>query len=150
MVLNFTELIFFVWLVVISIILYKIANHYKQLTKNAKGENLQNILEDIVRKQDFLIEQVGKGATRLDNLEDQEKNNFQKMSIIRFNPFKDTGGNQSFALAFLTRKGDGVILSNLYARTGSRWYIKSIKSGKSQEVELSKEEEEAIKNALKS
>lgn len=150
MVLNFTELIFFVWLVVISIVVYRTVNHYKQLTRNVKGENLQNILEDIVRKQDFLIEQVNKSMIRLDGAEEQEKRYFQKMAVVRFNPFKDTGGNQSFVLAFLTKKGDGVILSNLYARTGSRWYVKRILGGKSQEVELSKEEEEAIRNALKS
>lgn len=149
MVLNFIDVVLLIWLGIISIFLYRAINHYRQLTKNVKGENLQNILEDIVKKQDFLMGQVSKNAARLDTLEEEEKHHFQNMAVIRFNPFKDTGGNQSFVLTFLTKKGDGVVLSNLYARTGSRWYIKTIKGGKSTEIELSKEEEEAVKNALK-
>jgi hypothetical protein len=150
MVLNFFDAILIVWLITVSIIIYKISNHYKKLTKNTTGENLEAILEDILKKLNNLEKENEDTKRRLEGLEQDGERHLQKMSIIRFNPFKDTGGNQSFALAILTANGDGMILSNLYARTGSRWYIKKIKAGKGDEMELSKEEEEAIKNALKS
>jgi hypothetical protein len=149
MVLNLLDGIIFLWLIVVSFILFQVAGHYKKITKNAKGDDLRSILEDIVKKQENLISESEENKKRIHFLETESKTHIQKISIIRFNPFKDTGGNQSFAVAFLNTNGDGMILSNLYARTGSRWYVKTIKAGKSTEVELSKEEEEAIKTALK-
>jgi len=68
----------------------------------------------------------------------------QKVSIIRFNPFKDTGGDQSFAIALLDSEDNGLIISSLFARQGTRVYSKPIKNGKSK-YPLSKEELEALK-----
>ena len=65
---------------------------------------------------------------------------------MRYNPFEDTGGNQSFALAMLDAKGDGWILSSLHARQGTRFYAKAVKAGRS-ETSLSEEEQAAIKQA---
>lgn len=149
MVLNFVDVISLVWLGLISFLLFTTINHYRNLTKNTKGDDLQSILENIVKQLDFLTKDTSENTNHLKELEEEGKQHFQKMALVRFNPFKDTGGNQSFVLTLLTKKGDGVILSNLYARTGSRWYIKRIIGGKSQDLELSKEEEEAVKNALK-
>jgi len=70
----------------------------------------------------------------------------QKVGVVRFNPFAEVGGNQSFAIALLDKHLNGVIILSLYARDGVRVYSKSLKEGKS-EYRLSKEEEEAIKLA---
>lgn len=70
----------------------------------------------------------------------------QKVGVVRFNPFAEVGGNQSFAIALLDKQLNGVIILSLYAREGVRVYSKSLKEGKS-EYRLSKEEEEAIKLA---
>ena len=51
---------------------------------------------------------------------------FQRVGLVRFNPFEDTGGNQSFALALLDAEGNGWVLSSLHARTGTRVYAKPI------------------------
>ena len=45
---------------------------------------------------------------------------------MRYNPFEETGGNQSFALALLDAEGDGWVLSSLHARSGTRVYAKAI------------------------
>jgi len=67
----------------------------------------------------------------------------QKVSIVRFNPYGEVGGNQSFAIALLDKHLSGVMILSLYARDGVRVYSKPIKEGKS-EYKLSKEEEEAL------
>lgn len=72
----------------------------------------------------------------------------QKMGVIRFNPFGEVGGNQSFAIAMLDNYNTGVIILSLYSRDGVRIYAKPIKDGKS-EYQLSKEEEEALQMAMK-
>lgn len=72
----------------------------------------------------------------------------QKVGMIRFNPFGNEGGNQSFAVALLDNYNSGVIILSLYSRDGVRIYAKPVKDGKS-EYQLSKEEEEALQIAMK-
>ena len=71
---------------------------------------------------------------------------FQRVGLVRFNPFEDTGGNQSFALALLDAEGNGWVLSSLHARSGTRVYAKAIREGRP-EGALSEEEAAAIKQA---
>ena len=70
----------------------------------------------------------------------------QFVGLVRFNPFDDTGGDQSFALALLDGRGDGVVISSLHGRTGTRFYAKPVKAGTST-LSLSDEEVQALKQA---
>ena len=78
------------------------------------------------------------------------KKSVQAVSTIRFNPFKGngSGGNQSFATAFLNEDTDGVVISSIYSREHTSVFSKPINKGVS-EYELSGEEKEAIENAKK-
>lgn len=71
----------------------------------------------------------------------------QKVSVIRFNPFKDVGGDQSFSIALLDFENNGFVISSIFMREGSKIYTKPVKNGQS-EYALSEEEEKAIKKAL--
>ena len=71
----------------------------------------------------------------------------QKVGLVRYNPFEETGGNQSFALAMLDADGDGWVLSSLHARSGTRVYAKAVSAGRS-DVALSDEETAALRQAL--
>ena len=74
----------------------------------------------------------------------------QKFGLVRFNPFTDTGGDQSFALAILNGHNDGFVISSLHGRDQTRTFAKSVKAGLGQKFELSKEEKLAIEKAIKS
>lgn len=84
----------------------------------------------------------------LDQLNLMSEKYVQKLGIVRFNPYNDTGGNQSFAIAFLDRKGDGLVLSSLHGRAGTRVYSKPVVKGEGTEFTLSDEEKLAIKRAM--
>ncbi|MBP9827129.1 DUF4446 family protein [Candidatus Saccharibacteria bacterium] len=71
-----------------------------------------------------------------------------RIGFVRFNPFQDTGGDQSFCLAIIDVRGDGYILSSIHARTGTRVYAKQIKHGSSSH-NLSDEEATALTKAQK-
>lgn len=88
-------------------------------------------------------------STELENLKKENKFSVQKIGIIRFNPFKEVGSDQSFSVALLDGQDNGVIITSLYSRDGNRVYGKPIKNGKSS-YSLSKEEETAIEKAKKS
>ncbi len=71
----------------------------------------------------------------------------QRLGVVRYNPFQDTGSNQSFVLALLDSKGDGFVLSSLHSRQATRVFLKSLTGGRA-EAQLSAEENEAIKRAM--
>jgi hypothetical protein len=72
----------------------------------------------------------------------------QKISIVRFNPFGDTGGDQSFVLAVLDAHNSGYVITSIHGREGTRIYIKPIDYGKSKYT-LSQEEQKAFEQASK-
>jgi len=76
------------------------------------------------------------------------ENYVQKLGIVRYNPYNDTGGDQSFAIALLDAKGSGVVISSLHNRSGTRVYSKSVAGGEEDTHPFSEEEREAIKRAL--
>ncbi|HYM84386.1 MAG TPA: DUF4446 family protein, partial [Candidatus Dormibacteraeota bacterium] len=66
-----------------------------------------------------------------------------------YNPFEDTGGNQSFALALLDANLDGFVISSLHARNATRVYAKALARGQAS-TQLSAEEAEAVRLAMRS
>lgn len=82
----------------------------------------------------------------LEKLVEQSRFNLQKAGLVRFNPFAETGGNMSFALALLDGSDNGIVISSLHGREGTRIYGKTIVNGKS-EHHLTEEEKEAIRKA---
>lgn len=72
----------------------------------------------------------------------------QKISVVRFNPFGDTGGDQSFVLGVLDSHNSGYVLTSIHGREGTRVYVKPIDFGKSK-YKLSTEEQQALAQAAK-
>jgi hypothetical protein len=82
----------------------------------------------------------------LHNLNARIRKSITGFKTIRFNPFPDQGGNQSFAIALINEEGDGLIISSLYSREKMSVFAKPIKGGKS-EYELTAEEKQALLEA---
>ena len=80
------------------------------------------------------------------DLERDARGSVQRVGLVRYNPFQDTGGDQSFSLALLDKRGDGVIISSLHGRTSTRLYAKPVQAGSSP-LSLSDEEMQALKQA---
>lgn len=93
-----------------------------------------------------LAAQLADVSRRLAGVETQGQRAIQRVGVVRFNPFADTGSNQSFVLAILDARGDGFVLSSMHSRQQTRVFLKSVASGKA-ETALSEEESEAIRRA---
>lgn len=125
-----------VWNLTLSYLLWRIAREFRQLTEGLDKDNLEELLDglDGVKK-------------RLKQLDQSNKFCFQKASLVKFNPFAELGGEQSFSLALLDEEDRGVVITSLHGRQATRVYTKLVGDDK---VRLSKEEERAIKKATKS
>lgn len=86
-------------------------------------------------------------ARRLEADEARAQRAIQRVGVVRFNPFADTGSNQSFVLALLDASGDGFVLSSLHSRQQTRVFLKQVKAGRA-DAAVSEEEAEAIRRAI--
>ena len=143
----FGFLVLIIWLGAIHYFLFRMIRHYNILTKDISEHGLKAILEQILKRQQGLTDKTVLLQRTLDEVITDGRSHIQKIGLIRFNPFSDTGGSQSFTMAILDQKNNGIVVTSLYARTGNRWYAKEIKNSKGFNIELSKEEESAIKRA---
>lgn len=125
----------------------EIDRRLQALTRGDDGRSLQAVLEAQLGRVDEIAGAVDRLAGRTRALEVSGRKAFQRIGLVRFNPFEDTGSNQSFALALLDGRGDGFVVSSLHARAGTRVYAKAITNGAS-EAALSDEETEALRQAL--
>lgn len=80
---------------------------------------------------------------------DRDLGQIQKVALLRYNPYGDTGGDMSFSVALLNGLGSGVVLTSLHSRSGTRVFAKEVEAGKQGRHEFSKEEQEVVKKALK-
>jgi hypothetical protein len=117
------------------------------LTRGERGRSLEGILDAHIDKVYAVAAELDELAARSAVLEAEGKQALRRVGLVRFNPFEDTGGNQSFALALLDADGDGFVVSSLHARTGTRVYAKALTRGQSDGA-LSTEESEAVRRAL--
>jgi len=136
-----------IWLIILSVLFWKISSHYNNLTKNASKKSLSAILDEVLKQIDLSKKDVDILKNRCDKIEKDGLLHIQKIGLLRFNPFKDTGGDQSFILSLIDANDTGVVISGLYSRSGTRWYAKRVVGGRGIEHELSDEEKKAIKEA---
>lgn len=134
-------LILFTWNIILHV---KINRRGKPLVSGDKPANLDEILEN----HDKSLKLLDKDIQELYNISNQINalafRGLHKFGMVRFNPFNDVGGDQSFAIAFLNGKDCGLVISSLYTREGTRIYSKSIVNGESEKYPLTEEEKQAI------
>lgn len=118
-------------------------NFFKKNKKTKTPANLKEIL-DYIRELEENIENISQG---LQNVKEMAISSLQKIGIVRYNPFEDVGGNQSFSIAFLDANNNGFVITSIYGREGSRVFTKPLKGGKSG-YPLSEEEKGAINKAV--
>lgn len=139
--------IFFIWLIWLTIKIRR-ATKYMQFLKRESGrpsvvDSVNKLLERTEATEDYLANI----SSNVEMLKLKLESAVVGVSLVRYNPFKDTGGNLSFSLALLDEKGNGVVVTSLNSRSDSRFYCKPV-SGFSSEIPLSDEEKEAIQNAI--
>jgi hypothetical protein len=135
------------WSAFLTYTVVKMVRHYDRLLQATSKNTLKEILEALIHEDTVQNENQTRLEKQLAILEHGAQYHIQRVGLVRFNPFSDTGGSQSFTIAFLDGRDNGIVMTSLYARTGNRWYVKHVKAGKGEGLELSKEEQTAITKA---
>ena len=158
-----------VWIVTLEWRFLRATRTLRMLFSGRSGADLEQVLRDYLQRIDRNDQKVGALSTRFDQtvgaltvrhdqalaalagrtgqLEALAPGNVQHVGVVRYNPFPDKGGDQSFAVALLDDHADGVVFNGLHSRADSRVYAKPIVGGVSTYT-LTEEEKEAINRAL--
>lgn len=119
----------------------------RRLLRGKNARSIEDTLHQVAKELHELSSFRNTAEQRLTQTERELERSIQNVGIVRFNPFKGTSGsNQSFATAFLTKEGDGVVVSSIYSRERVSVFAKPVHKGVS-EYDLSDEEREAITQA---
>lgn len=137
----------FLWLLVLTFLFLRFYFYYTKLVRNGKKDSLVKILDELSDRQEEARKAIARLSSQYDKLEETGLTHIQKVGLVRFNPFKDTGGDQSFVLALVDAQDTGVVISSLHTRTGTRWYAKGVVKGRGIEHDLSVEEKKALEGA---
>ena len=141
-----TIVILIIWNITLSYKLWQIRKKLKTFFNGKKASDLEGVLFEEIKRLKKAEDNIKKLLEFSKELEKITKKSIQKIGVIRFNPFKETGGDQSFVVALLDYQDNGLVISSLYTREGTRIYSKPIENGQSK-YPLSKEELEALKKA---
>ena len=139
---------FVLWLGIISALLIRTISHYNRLTRGITKRGLTEVLEAVASELASIKRRTSDVEETVRTLVREGGSHYKRIGVIRFNPFADTGGAQSFTIALLDSHSSGIVMTSLYGRSGNRWYVKEVIQGKGKDLELSKEEEAAIKKAI--
>ena len=136
-----------VWVLVLTVLFFWFYRFFKKLTKDTAEGDLAKILTKIYKVQKDNRAAAATASREIRRLEAEGKSHVQKIGLVRFNPFKEIGGDHSFALAILDGEDTGVIITCLHTRERTRVYMKPIKAGKC-ELELSAEEKRTLEKVV--
>lgn len=126
--------------------LARVERSYRNLMTGVEGGNLEQVLDQYLQVARQSSALSASTAVAVEDIEARLRLVTQRVGVIRFNPFADTGGDLSFALAMTDAEGAGFVLSSLHGRGDARVYIKPLTNWTSNYA-LSDEELQAVGRA---
>jgi len=148
-VLIFAVAVFVTWIIYLQWQVWQLKRKLKLLFKGHRASDLEGVIFEQIKR----LRQTENGLSELNKfakyLEKMAQKSVQKVGVVRFNPFKETGSDQSFSIALMDTSDNGLTISGLFTREGTRLYVKPLVSGESK-YPLTNEEKEAIEMARNS
>lgn len=144
-----TILLFIGFIIMISKLSSLNKKYKKFMEKLGNGKNIEEDLETYMYRVEKVEKQNMEITNYMRNIEKDLTKCIQKIGIVRYSAFKDTGSDLSFTLALLDEHNDGVVLNGIYSREMSNIYAKPVKAGKSTYT-MSEEEKQAVQKAMNS
>lgn len=137
-----------IWVLVLSLKFNRLNRLLKQLTPEGSGRPLDQLLEQLIIKQEENRTLIASLEAQIEQLNSTLQGCLQRVGLVRFDAFDNTAGQQSFSVALLDNHGNGVVITSLFGRSESRCYAKPVTRGNSSH-RLTEEEIAAIQQAMK-
>ncbi len=135
------------WNICLQVSLSGLRKRYDQMmTGEQTGGDFESMLMGHIAKTDRVAEDNMDIRDEQKRLSDLLNLSVNRIGIVRFSAFSDTGSDLSYAVALLNQNDDGVVFSSIFSRNDSRSYAKPIKNGAST-YPLTDEEQAAIRQA---
>lgn len=127
----------------------KLQQKYDGFMRDADGKSLEVAFNQRFRNMDFINDKLQEVDNRLGEIDDNLLKTYQKVSIVKYDAFKEIGGSLSFVLTLLTKNNDGFIMNSMHSNSeGCYTYIKEVKGGEVFVV-LSDEERQSLEEAMR-
>ena len=117
-------LIAFILVIVLFVRQNKLLRKYRSFMRGRGGRSIEDLLKTRIDEIDTLKENDAYISKRLKSLEHSVIRSYQKCGIVKYDAFKEMGGNLSFALCLLDDNNNGFILNTMHGRESSYTYIK--------------------------
>ena len=144
----FAAAFFITWVIYLQWQIWQFKKKLKLLFNGHRASDLEGVIYEQIKRLRQNEKELKSLTKFVHHLEEMAQKSIQKVGVVRFNPFKETGPDQSFSIALLDPNNDGVAISGLFTREGTRLYVKPIMAGQSK-YPLSDEEKGAIEAAEK-
>lgn len=127
--------------------LKKIRRRVDTLTRGKDAESLEDTIVKLFDRIEFLEDEEKNTHRDLKEVKENLKITYQKMGLVKYDAFREMSGALSYSIALLDKENNGVLISSMYSREGCYTYAKDVVGGQC-ELNLSEEEEEALKQAI--
>lgn len=137
-------------MVLIIIQIVKTSELKKKYEKFMQGKNARSLEEDIVGLYEdnrFIKSSAEKNRKDIKNLYKKMESTFQKIGIVKYDAFREMGGQLSFSLVLLDQSDNGFILNSVHSTEGCYSYTKVVKNGQC-DISLGEEEKQALDMAM--
>ncbi len=156
----------FIFIICLIVSLSKVKKRLKKFLPSDKNMDIENMLvtynknvKEVLLKEQEILDKIENNRQSLSNdiestnkliylTNEKLKNAVQKVSIVRYNPFDEVGGDLCYAIALLDEYNNGIVINSIYSREACYSYAKEIINGESPKHKLAKEEIEALNIAM--
>ncbi len=142
------SILLFILAVIAIIKVSKVKKRVNLFMGNNNSADFEDMLKDYLQQSKAIDDKQNRILDGINSLQNQIKFCIQKVSIIRYNPFDDVGGDLCYAIAILDQNNDGFVLNSVYSRDGCYTYAKPIERGICSKYKLSSEEQQAVSRAI--
>lgn len=138
-------------LIIIVIVLFinmgRISKRYKKFMEGKNAKSLEKDIMGLYEDNKLIKASMDKNRKDIENLYTKFESSFQKIGIVKYDAFRQMGGQLSFSLALLDENDNGFVFNSVHSAEGCYLYTKEIKNGLS-EISLGDEEKEALDIAM--
>ena len=119
------------------------------LSSGVDGESLEDMLINILENYSGISRQTEDNSEDIKDIYRRLHYAVQKIGIVKYDAFKQMGGNLSSVIAFLDQDNNGFLFNTVQNIDGCYSYVKQVRNGKS-DVTLTDEEQAAMERAMAS